>query len=72
MIESLFKASSRRPRGSGKRNVTFPALSCVVNGGRRAFALLRPIVDTTSPEKVRQLVLDAYAEFEERAAVAQR
>ena len=57
-------------RGGSGRNVTFPARSYVVNGDRRAFALLRPIVDATAQERVRQLVLDAYAEYEERAAVA--
>src|SRR4051812_45095355 len=57
-------------RGAGGRNVTFPARSYVVNGDRRAFALLRPIVDATAQERVRELVLDAYAEFEERAAIA--
>ena len=57
-------------RGGGGRNVTFPARSYVVNGDRRSFALLRPIVDTTAQENVRQLILDAYAEYEERSAVA--
>jgi hypothetical protein len=57
-------------RGAGGRNVTFPARSYVLNGDRRAFALLRPIVDATAQERVRELVLDAYAEFEERTAIA--
>lgn len=57
-------------RGGSGRNVTFPARSYVVNGDRRAFALLRPIVDQTAQQKVRQLVLDAYAEYEERDAKA--
>src|SRR2546428_12117360 len=55
--------------GNG-RNVTFPARQYQVNGERRTFALLRPIVDTTAQDRIRQLVLDAYAEHEERAAVA--
>ena len=54
-------------RGGSGRNVTFPARQYAVNGERRSFALLRPIVDTTAQNKVRELVLDAYAEFEERA-----
>ena len=54
-------------RGGGGRNVTFPARQYAVNGERRSFALLRPIVDTTAQNKVRELVLDAYAEWEERA-----
>ena len=57
-------------RGGNGRNVTFPARSYVVNGDRRSFALLRPIVDTTAQENVRDLILDAYAEYEERAVVA--
>jgi hypothetical protein len=57
-------------RGGNGRNVTFPARSYVVNGDRRSFALLRPIVDTTAQENVRDLILEAYAECEERAVVA--
>ena len=57
-------------RGGNGRNVTFPARSYSVNGERRSFALLRPIVDTTAQDAVRELILDAYAEYEERAAVA--
>ena len=55
-------------RGGNGRNVTFPARSYVVNGDRRAFALLRPIVDTTAQEAVRDRILEAFAEYE---AVAQ-
>jgi hypothetical protein len=57
-------------RGGNGRNVTFPARQYSVNGERRSFALLRPIVDTTAQDRVRDLVLEAYAEFEGRAAVA--
>jgi len=57
-------------RGGGGRNVTFPARSYVVNGDRRSFALLRPIVDATAQDNVRNLILEAYAEFEEHHAVA--
>ena len=57
-------------RTGGGRNVTFPARSYSVNGERRSFALLRPIADTTAQDRVRELILGAYAEFEERAAVA--
>src|SRR5579885_3569186 len=55
-----------RRTGSG-RNVTFPARQYAVNGERRSFALLRPITDATAQERVRDLVLDAYAEYEARA-----
>jgi hypothetical protein len=54
-------------RTGAKRNVTFPARSYVINGDRRSFALLRPIAEATAQEKVRQLILDAYAAFEEEA-----
>ena len=54
-------------RGGNGRNVTFPARSYVVNGDRRGFALLRPIVDTTAQEAVRERILEAYAEYEETA-----
>ena len=58
-----------RRTGNG-RNVTFPARQFAVNGERRSFALLRPITDVSAQERVRQLVLEAFAEYEERAAVA--
>ena len=54
-------------RGGNGRNVTFPARSYVVNGDRRSFALLRPIVDTTAQEAVRERILEAYSEYEEAA-----
>ena len=56
-------------RGGGGRNVTFPARSYSVNGERRSFALLRPIVDATGQNKLREMVLEAYQEYEERAAL---
>jgi hypothetical protein len=59
-----------RRSGNG-RNVTFPARQYVVNGERRSFALLRPAVDATSQDRVRDLVLQAYAEYEaQQQAVA--
>ena len=57
-------------RGGNGRNVTFPARQYAVNGERRSFALLRPITDTSAQERVRDLVLEAYAEYEERSAIA--
>jgi hypothetical protein len=54
-------------RSGGGRNVTFPARQYAVNGERRSFALLRPIVDTAAQERIRDLILEAYAEFEEQA-----
>ena len=55
-------------RGGTGRNVTFPARQYAVNGERRSFALLRPIVDTTAQEGVREAILAAYAEAEAAAA----
>jgi hypothetical protein len=57
-------------RGGNGRNVTFPARTYAVNGERRTFALLRPVADTTAQDKLRELILEAYAEYEEKAAVA--
>ena len=54
-------------RGGNGRNVTFPARQYAVNGERRSFALLRPVVDTTAQEAVRERILEAYAEYEEAA-----
>jgi hypothetical protein len=59
-----------RKTGNG-RNVTFPARQYSVNGERRSFALLRPTAgDATSQDRIRDLVLQAYAEHEAEAAIA--
>jgi hypothetical protein len=59
-----------RRNGPG-RNVTFPSRSYSVNGERRSFALLRPVLsDTNSQNRLRDLVLQAYADFEAQGAVA--
>ena len=55
-----------RRSGNG-RNVTFPARQYSMNGDRRSFVLLRPIGDAAPQDRIRQLVLQAYAEHEERA-----
>ena len=57
-------------RGGNGRNVTFPARQYAVNGERRSFALLRPIADTAAQERIRELVLQAYAEYDETASEA--
>jgi hypothetical protein len=57
-----------RRGGSGGRNVTFPARQYSVNGERRSFALLRPIVDSTAQEPLRALILQAFAEYEAQQA----
>ena len=56
-----------RRTGNG-RNVTFPARQYAVNGERPSFALLRPIADASAQERVRDLVLQAYAEYEQQTA----
>jgi hypothetical protein len=58
-----------RRNGAG-RNVTFPARSYSVNGERRSFALLRPVADATAQDRLRDLILQAYQEHEEKLAVA--
>lgn len=58
-----------RRSGPG-RNVTFPARTYSVNGERRNFSLLRPTgTDSAAQEPVRDLILQAFAEFETQAAV---
>lgn len=53
-----------RRSGNG-RNVTFPARQYSVNGERRSFALLRPAGgDLAASDRIRDLVLQAYAEVE--------
>jgi hypothetical protein len=51
-----------RRTGTG-RNVTFPARQYSVNGERRSFALLRPMVDSTAQNRIRDLILEAYEAF---------
>lgn len=58
-----------RKNGPG-RTVTFPSRTYSVNGERRSFSLLRPQGDVKPQERVRDLVLQAYAEFEAQAAMA--
>jgi hypothetical protein len=58
-----------RRNGPG-RNVTFPARNYSVNGTTRSFVLLRPLTDEGSQDKLRDLILHAYAEHEAGVAVA--
>ena len=58
-------------RTGGGRNVTFPSRQYAVNGERRSFALLRPVTgDPSSQDRIREMVLAAYADYEEKAAIA--
>jgi hypothetical protein len=58
-----------RRTGTG-RNVTFRARQYSVNGERRSFALLRPVAETGAQDRIRDMILQAYAEHEAEAAVA--
>jgi len=49
-------------RRGGERNVTFPARTYAVNGQRRSFALLRPMVDAAAQATLRDTILAAYDE----------
>ena len=53
----------RRRDGNG-RSVTFPARPFTVHGERRNFALLRAIDDPNAQNRIRELVLQAYADNE--------
>ena len=55
-------------RGGTGRNVTFPARQYSVNGERRSFALLRPVADAASQDRLREIILQAYAMFEDSQA----
>lgn len=55
----------------GGFNVTFPARQYAINGERRSFALLRPLGDVSDQNRVRDLVLEAYAEYRAQLEVLQ-
>jgi len=52
-------------RGGRGRNVTLPARRYEVNGERRSFALLRAVADRSAEDRIRELVLQTYAEHEQ-------
>ena len=55
-------------RRDGKgRNVTFPARQFTVHGEKRSFALLRATGDPNVQDRVRALVLQAYADSQQEA-----
>ena len=58
-----------RRNGPG-RSVTFPARNYAVNGERRTYALLRPAGDTQAQDRLRDLILQAYADAQAQMAVA--
>jgi hypothetical protein len=54
-------------RGGHGRSVSFPGRQYRIGDERRHFALLRPVAGTSAQERVRDLVLQAYAEYEKSA-----
>ena len=44
-------------------NVTFPARQYSVSGERRSFALLRPIADAFNQDRLRDLICEAWEQF---------
>jgi len=62
--------SSRGGSSNGRLNVTFPSRQYSVNGERRNFALLRAVNDSAAQDRLRQLILQAYADHQQRMALA--
>lgn len=52
-----------------RRNVTFPARQYSMNGERRSFALLRPEADPEASDRLRDLILEAYAQYQRSLAM---
>jgi hypothetical protein len=57
-------------RKQGGRNVTFPARQYSMNGERRSYSLLRPILEQSSQNALRDLILASYKEHEAALAAA--
>jgi hypothetical protein len=57
-------------RKQGGRNVTFPARQYLLNGARYSYSLLRPIIEQSAQNALRDLILDSYAEHERELAIA--
>lgn len=51
-------------RGGNRRSVSFPGRQYRLGNEHRTFALLRPIGDVGAHERIRDLVLDPYANYE--------
>jgi hypothetical protein len=54
-------------RAGGGFSVTFPARQYSVNGERRTFMLLRSIADNAAQDRIRGLILQAYADADPRS-----
>lgn len=57
-------------RSASGFNVTFPARQYSVNGERRSFALLRPIVDVNASNEIRERIIEAWQLVQEQSAPA--
>jgi hypothetical protein len=55
-------------RASTGLNITFPARQYSVNGERRSFGLLRPIIDADAQEGLRKAIVAAWTEYAKIAA----
>jgi hypothetical protein len=65
-----FAVWESRGGANGRLNVTFPSRQYSVNGERRSFALLRSATDGAAQDRLRQLILQAYADHQQRIALA--
>jgi hypothetical protein len=54
-------------RGGNGRSVSFPGRQYRIGNERRSFVLLRPTADAGAQERVRDLVLEAYTNYEANA-----
>jgi hypothetical protein len=54
--------------GREGRHVTFPSRPFLTNGERRSYSMLRPVGDPSAQEPLRQLILQAFVDFQHRAA----
>lgn len=57
-------------KGGHGRSVTLPSRSYTVSGERRTFALLRPAGDGNAQEALRDMILNAYRDFEAAVSAA--
>lgn len=57
-------------RKTGGRNVTFPSRQYSMNGERRSYSLLRPILEQSAQTALRDLILESYKGHEAALATA--
>jgi hypothetical protein len=54
--------------GREGQHVTFPSRPFMANGERRAYTVLRPVSDSNAQEPLRQMILQAFVEFQHQGA----